>query len=103
MSCCLNDLGSFPHNRDINTGLAANGAGVYELRFTGPNYSKFSKYIAFSDTEDIIIPAGILNEDFQYTLEIFKPDGTNLLVDECQYFGLRTFINIVSCDDIEYL
>lgn len=103
MSCCKNDLGEFAHNQEIDTGLVADGTGVYHFEFVGPNGCKFSKYIYFADGEGLVIPQGILNEDFTYLFTITGPDGALLEVDECSNFGLKTFINIVSCDDIEYL
>lgn len=103
MSCCKNDLGSFPHNKDIDTGLEADATGVYELLFTGPNYVKFSKYLQVALGDNIIIPQGTLNEDFQYMLVITKPDGTAWEVDACPNFSLKTYVNTLACADINYL
>lgn len=103
MACCKNDLGSFPHNKDIDTGLVADDTGVYELLFTGPNYVKFSKYLQVTAGNNIIIPQGVLNEDFLYSLVITKPDGQLLLVNECSNHVLKTFINTLACADIDYL
>lgn len=103
MACCKNDLGSFPHNKDINTGLQAAQSGMHELMFTGPNFTRFSKYLNVSIGEDIVIPQGILNEDCVYAMVITQPDGTTIEQDACENFAFRTFINKVVCDDIEYL
>lgn len=102
-NCCHNDLGCFPHNKDIDTGLLAEQAGVYNLMFIGPNFSRFSKLIYFAIGAAIIIPKGVLNEDFQYTFQIIQPDGVAVLVDTCPNFSFKTFINITDCDDIDYL
>lgn len=103
MSCCYNDLGSFPHNRIIDTGIDAPSAGIYELRFLGPNFTKFSKFIGFGLGDDIEIPVGTLNEDFTYTLEIVLPSGSLHSVDDCTNFRLSTFINKIACSDAQYL
>lgn len=103
MSCCLNDLGSFPHNKDINTGVEASVSGMHCLSFEGPNFSKFSKYVSCESGEDIVIPQGTLNEDFTYNFTIAKPDGTLYSADDCSNYALKTFINKVACDDIQYL
>lgn len=102
MSCCKNDLGEFPHNQEILTGIDAAQTGLHKLTFTGPNYTKFSKYLRFTAAEEIAIPVGLLNEDFQYTLVITQPDNTNIEVDECENFSLRTFINKIECDELQY-
>lgn len=103
MSCCRNDLGSFPHNRDINTGILVPAAGKYELRFHAPNWAVFSVFQVLASGEEVVIPQGLLNEDFQYDMEIVKTDGTMIEQDDCSTFSFRTFINKVSCDDIDYL
>lgn len=103
MSCCLNDLGSFPHNEDINTGIAAPASGLYRLRFAGVNYSKFTKYLNFDAGDDIVIPSGTLNEDAVFTLNIIKPDGSAYSENDCENFSITTFINKVACDDVDYL
>lgn len=104
MDCCKNDLGAFAHNDDIDTGIAVETTGVYKLSFVGPNFSHFEKNYYYNVGGTIIIPAGVLNEDFTYKLEILKPDGSVLLVNECGNFVLRTFINIRDCDEsIEYI
>lgn len=103
MSCCLNKLGSFPHNKDINTGIEAPASGMYELMFTGPNFTRFTKYLTFAASDDIVIPEGILNEDMTYSLVITKPDGDLLEVDACSNFSLTTYVNKVVCDELEYL
>lgn len=101
MSCCKNDLGSFAHNKAIETGITATQSGIHELMFTGPNGVRFTKYLNVEEGEDITIPAGLLNEDFQYGLVISQPDGTSLEVDDCPNFALKTYVNTVTCDDID--
>lgn len=103
MDCCKNDLGEFAHNKDIDTGIEAGTSGLYELMFTGPGFSKFSKYYHFEAGSSIIIPAGILNEDFTYKLVITDPSGNAVSVNSCSNFSLKTFVNVVSCDDTVYL
>lgn len=103
MSCCKNELGQFPHNRDINTGVSAVQSGIHELRFTGPNYVRFSKFLTLAEFDDIVIPQGLLNEDCAYSLEIIQPDSTLLSLTDCTNFALTTFINKVDCSDVGYL
>lgn len=103
MDCCKNELGLFAHNKEINTGIEADQTGMFELLFTSPGFSRFSKYYHFETGQNIVIPAGVLNEDFTYKMVISKPDGEALLVEECPNFIIKTFVNIVACDDIQYL
>ncbi len=103
MSCCKNDLGSFPHNQDIDTGLVSDSAGVWRLHFTGPNFSKMMKPLSFSNGEAIVIPQGILNEDCLYSLILENPSGVNFTQDDCENFVLTTYINKIACEDVEYL
>lgn len=97
--CCQNDLGCFPHNKEIDTGLTAPEAGIYKFFFSGPNFTKFEKILYFGAGQAIKIAAGVLNEDFQYRLQIEKPDGTFWSQDDCEFFAIKTFINTISCDD----
>jgi hypothetical protein len=104
MDCCKNDLGEFPHTEDVDTGINVDPTGVYKLRFTGPNFTRFEKNYHYTSGHKIVIPKGVLNEDFTYSLEIIKPDGSTLSQNDCSNFVLRTFINIKECDDdIDYI
>lgn len=103
MTCCKNDLGSFPHNKEINTEIVAAQSGMHELMFTGPLGVKFTRYLNFGSGDPIVFPANTLNEDFQYLLVITQPDGTIMESDDCPNFSLKTFINKIACDDIQYL
>jgi hypothetical protein len=103
MICCKNDIGETAHNKDFDTGIEVNQTGMHELLLTGVNHTRFTKYYHFTAGENIIIPAGILNEDFTYKMIVTQPDGSELLINECPNFVFRTYINKVDCDDISYL
>lgn len=99
MSCCTNDLGLKPHNKDINTGLMAEQAGEYSfvLNFNG---AKVVKKVTLGIGDDLIIPRPF-NEDFIYSFQIIQPDGVAVIVDDCPDFIFKTYISIEECDQCE--
>lgn len=105
MDCCKNELGIFPHNKDIKTGLlTTDGVGNYLLTFTGINGTKFGLTITITDpiTEPtLIIPKGTLNEDFYYCFTVYGPTDTFLTdANGCGTFCLRMYIEITpNCGD----
>ena len=104
MACCKNNLGEFPHNRDIDTGVVALQTGTHELRLKAANFTTQSLWLNVTLGGNIIIPQGNLNENFTYSFTIIQPDGTILEVTDCSNFSLTTFISTASCDDLsEYL
>lgn len=103
MACCKNVLGLFPHNKAIDTGIAAAQTGTHVLQFTGPNFTRFSKAIWVSSGNNIVIPQGVLNEDCVYEFEIIQPDAVLMEQAGCETFSLQTFINKMDCDDLDYL
>lgn len=103
MACCKNDLGSFPHNRVINTTVLALAAGIHEIRLTGPNFAVQSIWQDLTIGEEIIIPKGVLNEDFQYSMQVVQPDLSLLEVLDCSNFSFKAFINKIACADESYL
>jgi hypothetical protein len=103
MICCKNDLGTFPHNRDINTGIETTQAGIHEIRLKGPNFATQSLFQNLDSGDEIVIPKGVLNEYFQYSMVIIQPDLTMIELTECSNFTFKTFINRISCEDESYL
>lgn len=96
-NCCNNELGRFPHNEDINTGIKAVQNGYHVLRFMAPNFTWFTLTYYYFANADIIIPKGKLNESFLYTMKILQPDDTYLETDDCDNYTFTTFINTKAC------
>lgn len=105
MSCCKNDLGAFPHSKDIDTGIVTPIVSdvpiniTWHLVFTGINGTKFELDVDILEGENIIIPQGFLNEDMYYCFTAYKIDSmalppTNeyIKVNDCDNFCLRIFI-----------
>jgi len=103
MACCKNDLGAFPHNRVINTTVLALADGIHEIRLTGPNFATQSIWLDMAIGDEVTIPQGVLNEDFNYSMTVIQPDGTLLEVNDCSNFAFKTFINKIACSDESYL
>lgn len=105
MNCCTHELGIFPHNEEINTGIATSiGVGNYLLMFTGINGTKFGLTIIITDpiTEPtLIIPKGTLNEDMRYCFTILGPSDAYITdANGCGNFCLKTYIAITpNCGD----
>jgi hypothetical protein len=100
MSCCIKDLGSFPHNRELNTGIVATITGQYQaiLFFAGVRITRLFNGVIGSALK-IPMP---FNETYLYKLQIIKPDGTNLSVDNCDNFAFRIYIAMdLTCPDYE--
>ncbi len=98
MDCCVNNLGSFPHNADINTGLFATQNGVYKihLQYVG---GIITKRITLSVNDPVIIERPF-NESYLYKFTIEKPDRTLLSVDDCTNFSLKTYVDTSEpCED----
>ncbi len=100
-NCCKNDLGIFPHNNEINTGVKATQNGYHKLELIGPNFAGFTLEYYYFANADIIIPQGTLNENFVYQLKIKQPDSTYLETDECPNYIFKTFVSTIECDDCE--
>lgn len=104
MACCKNKIGEFPHNRDIETGIVSTVTGLHELRFKASNFTRQSVWVNISVAGDeFVIPQGTLNENFTYSFEIVKPDGSLLSETDCTTFELTTYINTITCEDEQYL
>lgn len=104
MSCCVNDVGSFPHNQDINTGIPVTVSGKYvvEMEFAGAKSIKELNIIAPSV---ITIPKPF-NEDYTYKFKVRGPSGY-VSMDGCEEFTLKTYVAILEtvcdvCDEFEY-
>lgn len=98
MSCCINNLGAFPHNKNINTGINAAFTGQYKaiLFFAGSRITKlFNGVIG----QPLTIPKPF-NENYQYKMQIEQPDGELLYYNGCYDFGFKTYIAIdLECED----
>lgn len=95
MDCCKNELGNFPHNADIHTGIFVIGGGDYVFNAGKINGTilAFAVTIPDSDTpKELVIPKGILNEDFYYCFTIKDPLGEPIIENYCDTFCLKTYI-----------
>lgn len=95
MECCITDLGSHPHNQNLDTGLNAYQVGVHKavLFFGGIRIERPFTPAVYTD---MVIPRPF-NETYQYKLQIIQPDGTLYKdVGGCENFAFKVFININS-------
>lgn len=104
MDCCKTNLGKFPHNQNIDTGLVATQAGTHEFQFSAANFTELSYKKYFGIGDKIIIPKKVLNEDFVYSFVIKQPDGVTFKQDvdgvPCENFILRTYVSTNNnCDE----
>lgn len=97
IDCCKKDLGKFPHNQNIDTGLEAVQTGTHEFQFSAMNFTEFSYKKYFTIGDKITIPKNVLNEDFIYNFQIKQPDGEYFLAEidglGCPNLMLRTYIS----------
>lgn len=95
MDCCKNNLGKFPHNADVSTGIDTDESGLHLLEFTGINGTKHLIEINVADPSsdaEIKIPKGKLNEDMLYLFTIEKPSGDKIITDDCENYTLTIYI-----------
>ena len=91
MNCCKVNLGEFPHNEDINTGIKAPADGTYKLILSfGPDV-KQKKETELSANDDIIIKPPFL-ESALYKLQIVDPNGDFVTFEDCPNFTFKTYI-----------
>lgn len=101
MECCINDLGRFPHNKAIDTGIPVTVVGDYILMMEGSNGNTFELVKTIEEAGNIMIAVGDLNENMDYKFTIEDPDGDLISVNECSNFKLKTILNtqINGCDN----
>jgi hypothetical protein len=92
MNCCINDLGLKAHNENIDLGVQADQAGQFiaVLFFAG---MRINRAFTLAIGDDLIIPRPF-NEMYQYKMQIKKPDGELLSINDCDTFAFQTYINI---------
>ncbi|WP_282787174.1 hypothetical protein [Flavobacterium croceum] len=93
MDCCVNNLGRYPHNKEIDTYLVATEAGEHTLYLTDAKGNTFELIKDVETGETIKIAIGELNENMVYNFTIDKPSGTKISVNDCETFQLKTIIN----------
>jgi hypothetical protein len=103
MDCCKNELGNFPHNADIHTGVFVIGGGdyIFDAGKINGTIIRFAVTITPSEVPiELIIPKGILNEDFYYCFTITDPLGQPIEENYCGNFCLKTYIETnITCGD----
>lgn len=93
MDCCINDLGRFPHNEIINTGIIAAQVGDHFLYMNAPTGGTFTLVKNLAIGEALTIAIGQLNESMIYNFKVAQPDGALISVADCENFRLQTIIN----------
>jgi len=92
-NCCSNNLGRFPHNKQIDTAIMVSDLGDYILRFRGSDNSTFELIKTIEEPGTLNVEIGELNENMTYTFTVEKPDTTLISLNECETFKLTTIIN----------
>lgn len=102
MECCVNNLGRYSHNKPIDTFIMVSEDGTYTLLMEAANGNRFALEKELEAGQTITFNIGELNESMIYKFTIQKPDGTNLIVNNCDNFKLQTIINtqINGCPDL---
>lgn len=103
MNCCKNEKGNFPHNQNIDLGVAIPATATWHLEFTGINGTTFELAVSYTIGGNLIIPKGYLNEDMYYCMKayywneefvvpqkVYITEGEG--VDECDNFCFKTYI-----------
>lgn len=105
MDCCINNLGRYPHNKEIDTFILATESGTHILYLTDAKGNTFELNKEVEIGEKIKIGIGELNENMLYQFTIQKPSGAYISVNDCEKFQLKTIINTQingcnnTCDD----
>lgn len=101
MICCSNNLGRFPHNKQIDTGIVVSDSGDYILRMEAANGNTFELVKTIDSPGNIKIEIGELNENMEYKFTVEKPDESFVSINNCENFKLKTIINtqIDGCTD----
>lgn len=100
MSCCCSNTLDFCTQNvcgEIDFDILATNNGVYVMQteFLGVQVV-ISKYFLAGDS--IIFPLNLLNESYQYTANIFNPNGTQISIPksgvEYDCFKFKTILNV---------
>lgn len=102
MGCCVNNLGRYSHNKEIDTFIMISETGTYGAHMEAANGNTFVLEKAINAGQTLKFSIGELNESMVYKFTIQKPDGTNLAVNDCEFFKLQTIINtqLDGCPDL---
>lgn len=98
--CCSIDLGSFPHNADVDTELVAAATGTYKVML---NYlgSVIPINVSVIQGNTIVIPNDRLNENYTYEMTIEDPNGDLIESAYCTGFKFKTYVSLDSdCDSV---
>lgn len=104
--CCSNNLGKFPHNKPVDTGILLD-PGTYTILIEGANDDIFELEKEIEAGEKLIFDIGELNENMIYKFQIRKEDDSLYTLNNCTIFKLKTFINTKidgctdNCDDAD--
>ena len=103
-NCCIVDIGSYPHNENVGTGLIATITGnhIVRLSYLG---SIIPITVNVNQGEEIVIPNNRLNENYTYEFTVEGPDGELVESAYCNTFKFKTYVNLNqpcdhTCDDV---
>ena len=100
MSCCndtldcLNKLGDFPHNTNVDTNIPLTGGVNYELDLKDSKGCRRIEFINPLINTNLTINKDWLNENMSYTFMLYDiTNDTFIKVNDCENFQFTTFIN----------
>lgn len=105
MNCCSNNLGMFPHNKEIDTGILCVIAGTYVINVDSADGNKFAIEQEKEIADKIKFAIGDLNENMEHVFTVTDPNGELIKINDCEFFKLQTYINTRkhecpdNCDD----
>lgn len=97
--CCTNTLNFCDQDvcGSIDFDIKAQITGIHKLVTYFLN-SKITIEASFGVDDEIIFPLDLLNEDYEYTAEVYDPTGARVLIrkDSIDYdcFKFKTVVNI---------
>lgn len=97
--CCTNTLNFCTQNvcGEIDFDILAINSGVHTMvaEFLGVQVTISKEFLA---GEKIIFPLSLLNESYEYTVNIFEPNGSQVVISkagiEYDCFKFKTILNV---------
>lgn len=98
--CCKNILNLCDQDvcgNGVDFGIAAQTSGEHTLHLTFLGVISFKVVKSFTAGDEVIFPVDTLNEDYQYTTELFDPNGDKIVITkngtDYDCFRFKTVIN----------
>lgn len=100
MSCCnetldcLNKLGEYPHNANVELPIPLIGGTDYEIYLRDSKNDRRIELIQLPINQNLIVKKEWLNESMAYTFRLYDlANGVFIQVNNCNNFQFTTFIN----------